>query len=252
MPGLLVPRDSDRQLRYPLGDPGIGSSVPSAPPVHHRVRLALTCVVLAFIASVFLGVRPTWARADGDPASDVLLAEDVFYPYQPRVSPPLEAALGKTLRAAARADGLHLKVAIIGKAEELGLVPDFFGHPQAYAQFLDREISFNQPQQLLVVMPAGFGVMPTSAAGALTHVPIYRQRRSDGLTRSAILAVAALAGHRGHAIAIPSTKPSSSGNSPPALLVFGLPAALLALAGLAAMRRRSSRVGEHPSDDAEN
>ena len=203
-----------------------------------RVVAAAVLVALALACTSFRAAR-SWG--DGDPASDVLLAQSIFYPYQPKVSPGLEAALEKTLHAAASAARLHLKVAIIGTPEELGLVPNFFGHPQAYAQFLDREISFNQPQQLLVVMPAGFGVMPTRLATGLARVPVETRRRSDGLTRSAILAVLALARYRGHTIATPSIAPSSSSSSPPALLVFGLPAALLILAGVAVMRRGHTR-----------
>jgi hypothetical protein len=199
-----------------------------------------------------LGFSAPRAWADGDPASDVLLAQSVFYPYQPKVSPGLEAAMEKALHAAASAAGLHLKVAIIGTPEELGLVPTFFGHPQAYAQFLDREISFNGPQQLLVVMPAGFGAMPSNLAAGLARMPVDSQQHSNGLTRSGILAVVALARSQGHPIATPSISPSSSSSSPPALLVFGLPAALLALAGLAVMVRGRSRRSEHPSHDQED
>jgi hypothetical protein len=143
-------------------------------------------------------------------------------------------------------------VALIGSPEELGVVPQLFGHPQEYAQFLDREISFNQPQQLLVVMPVGFGVIPPSLANGLVGVPVYAQQRSNGLTRSAILAVVALARSQGHPIATPSMSPSSSSSSPPALLVFGLPAALLAVAGMVMMRRGRSRRSEHPLQDHED
>jgi len=38
----------------------------------------------------------------------------------------------------------------VGSATDLGGVPNLFGHPQAYATFLDSEISFNRPQPLLV------------------------------------------------------------------------------------------------------
>jgi hypothetical protein len=221
------------------------------PLLQHRAAFRLACALVLLMPFAAAGLHPARAHGDGDPASDVLLAQNVFYPYQPKVSPALETVLEKTLHASARATALHLKVAIIGTAEELGLVPNFFGHPQAYAQFLDREISFNRPQPLLVVMPAGFGVMPASAANALARVPIYKQQGSNGLTRSAIVAVVALARYQGHPIATPSISPSSSSGSPPALLVFGLPAAVLALAGLAAIRRGSSRPGEHRSDGAE-
>jgi hypothetical protein len=223
-------------------------SVPRSSPLlrHAPFRLAGALILMTTLAVA--GFYPPRTRADGDPASDVLLAQDVFYPYQPKVSPALEGALEGALRASARAGGLQLKVAIIGTAEELGLVPNLFGHPQAYAQFLDREISFNQPQALLVVMPSGFGVMPASAVKALAQVPIYKQQRSDGLARAAILAVVALARYQGHPIASPSISSSSSSGSPPALLVFGLPAALLALAGFAVTRRGRSRAGEHESE----
>jgi hypothetical protein len=110
------------------------------------------------------------------------------------------------------------------------------------AQFLDREISFNQPQPLIVVMPAGFGVMPASSASALARMPIDSRQRSYGLTRSAILAVVALARSRGHPITAPSIPASSArSSSPPALLVFGLPLALLKIAGLAIRRRGHAR-----------
>jgi hypothetical protein len=211
----------------------------------------LLACVLALLSVAVAGLRPDLAQGDGDPASDVLLAQNVFYPYQPKVSPTLEAGLEKTLNAAARATGLHLKVAIIGTPEELGLVPSLFGHPQAYAQFLDSEISFNRAQPLLVVMPDGFGVMPASDASALSGVPVYTQQRSDGLTRSAILAVLALARHHGHAIPAPAITPSSSKGSAPALLVFGLPAALLVVAGLAVTRWGRSRSAEHQSGNDE-
>jgi MYXO-CTERM domain-containing protein len=220
-------------------------------PSRRSVAALLACVS-ALLSLAFAGLWPNLARGDGDPASDVLLAQNVFYPYQPKVSPALEAGLEKTLGAAARATGVHLKVAIIGTPEELGLVPSLFGHPQAYAQFLDREISFNQQQPLLVVMPAGFGVTPVSDVSALSRVPVYKQQRSDGLVRSAILAVVALAGYRGHPIATPVIAPSSSKSSPPALLVFGLPAALLVLVGLALTRRRRSRLDDRGFERDEN
>jgi hypothetical protein len=216
--------------------------------LRQRLRSAVAGALVLLVVLTSISAWPRQGSADGDPASDVLLAQNVFYPYQPKVSSALEAAMERTLRAAGAA-GLHLKVAIIGAPEELGLVPSFFGHPQAYAQFLDREISFNQPQQLLVVMPAGFGVEPASSASALARVSIDRQQRSYGLTRSAILAVSALARSRGHPIVAPSIPPSStSSSSPPALLVFGLPAALLVLAGLALMRGGRSRSARHPRE----
>jgi hypothetical protein len=193
--------------------------------------------ILAAVVLASTNVPPS--SADGDPASDVLPAKDVFFPYQPNVSAALEAATERTVHAASAA-GFPLKVAIIRTALELGLVQNLFGRAQAYAQFLDREISFNQPRQLLVVMPSGYGVMPARLAGALAGVPVDRRHGSDGLTRSAIRAVVALARSQGYAITAAPISSSSSAGSPPALLVFGLPAVLLALLGSAMARRRRS------------
>ena len=111
----------------------------------------------ALVALLLLGANACPALADADPASDVLLAHNAFFPYRPAVSSQLYSAVNGTLGAAARV-GLPLKVAIIGSSEDLGAIPELFGHPQTYATFLDREISFNHPQPLLVVMPSGFGL----------------------------------------------------------------------------------------------
>jgi hypothetical protein len=212
------------------------------------LRATAASLLLCMAMSGWPAADPGPAGANGDPASDVLLAQDVFYPYQPKVSPNLEAAMNVALRAAASA-GLSLKVAIIGSPEELGVVPNLFGHPHAYARFLDREISFNRPQPLLVVMPAGFGLEHAGSAAALRGLAVDGQHASHGLNRSAILAVVALARARGSHIATPSISPSShTSDGPPALLVFGLPAAVLALGGLAVMRGGRSRRRARDAD----
>ncbi len=177
------------------------------------------------------------ARADGDPASDVLLAQNAFYPFQPPVAPALETALNEALSRSAQA-GLPLKVAIIGSREDLGLDPRFFGYPRAYARYLDREISFNQVQPLLVVMAAGYGTIAAGQPSALAAVPVDTRHANSGLTRSAILAVLALNRARGHPILMHSIPPPSrAGSGPPATLLFALPIALLILAGVLALRR---------------
>jgi hypothetical protein len=211
-----------------------------------RVSWGLAILGAAVIApSAFI---PATSLADGDPASDYLLAEDVFFPFQPKVDAALERALNATVRAA-HTDGLPLKVALIGTAQELGLVTNLFGHPQEYAAFLYREISFNERPELLVVMPVGFGVVPTRLAAALKGVPVHRGESSNGLARSALLAVVALARAQGHTIVAPRVGSSSSRGSPRALLLFGLPAVLLALVGLwMALRRPRAQKREEDLD----
>ena len=154
----------------------------------------------------------------------------------------LEAATETVLRAAARA-GLPLKVAVIGSREDLGAVPDFFGHPQQYAQFLDKEISYNNRPPLLVVMPAGFGIVAAGPPNALAGLKVDTRHSSYGLVRSAILAVVSLVRANGGTIATPSIPPNSSAGGSPNIL-FAIPAALLVLVGLAALRRRGSRRQE--------
>ena len=69
-------------------------------------------------------------------------------------------------------EGLPLKVAIIHSPADLGAIPSIFGKPQGYANFLDREISFNGPVPLLVVMPDGYGVagLHAGVAGAVRRL----------------------------------------------------------------------------------
>ncbi|HEV3318111.1 MAG TPA: hypothetical protein VG053_00060 [Solirubrobacteraceae bacterium] len=198
------------------------------------------------IAVVLLCLVPAGAaRGDGDPASDVLLIQNAFYPYQPPPPAELEAALNALL-SQARSAGMPLKVAIIGSREDLGAVPTYFGHPQQYAAFLDREISYSTktPQPLLVVMPAGFGLAAAAPASALARVSIDAGARTSGLTRAAILAVSALARANGHAIAPPQIAgPTTTrrGGTPSAIL-FGLPVLLLILAGIPILAHRKRRA----------
>ncbi len=203
-----------------------------------RAAALATSAALLLVLAGWAGAAPR-ALADGDPASDVLLAQSVFYPYQPPVPAKLEAALNGLLRASAHAH-MPLKVAIVGAREELGLETRFWLRPQAYADFLDREISFNSPEPLLVVLPDGFGLAHAGPATALAGVKIDAGERTYGLVRAAILAVEALDRAGGHPIAAPAIPTDSGGGGgPPSALLFGLPALLLvAIAAVPALRRR--------------
>ena len=147
-------------------------------------RLWPLAVLVAF-ALPLLTAGP--AAADADPASDILLGSQVFYPYQPAVSPALQRQLEQKL-GGLKANGMNLKVAIIQSPVDLGALPSIFGKPQQYAEFLDREISFQKPQPLLVVMPNGFGLVhagPLSSVAGLkidkaAEVQRPRRRRGPG------------------------------------------------------------------------
>jgi hypothetical protein len=134
------------------------------------------------------------ASADGDPASDYLIQQDVFLPYP---APPTSAA--KQLNAAVAgvaAKGDRVKVAVIATAQDLGSVPGLFGQPQAYAKFLGTEIAFVYKGPLLIVMPAGLGFYDNGADDAAADSTLAGQHVSGpsaaDLTTSAATVVAAL------------------------------------------------------------
>ena len=204
-----------------------------------RLRSLVLVVTLACFGSGSLTAR---GLADADPASDVLLGSAAFFPYQPTVSSGLQTQLLQEL-ARLKKQGLGLKVAIIESRIDLGAIPNMFGHPRAYAAFLDQEISFNQPQPLLVVMPNGFGLSHVGGAGALSSVKPDTAQRSDGLTRTAIIAVEQLARAAGKSVSPGAVSRGGSSSSPSPLLTFGGPAILVILGAFVAARLSRRAAG---------
>ena len=101
------------------------------------------------IAAAAAATTAAASRADGDPASDYLLARNVYYPYrQPlrRVSAVLERAVD---RIYARGD--RVKVALIYSQDDLGAIQSLFGRPAEYARFLGVELGPWYVGPLLVV-----------------------------------------------------------------------------------------------------
>ncbi|MEA2161752.1 MAG: hypothetical protein QOD66_4132 [Solirubrobacteraceae bacterium] len=211
------------------------------------VRILAAAMLLALL---LIPLTSGVARADGDPASDVLLGENVFYPY----SPPVTTAIQKTLdaeAAAAAKDRYALKVALIGSPVDLGVIPDLFGKPQKYADFLDQEISFQGKQRLLVVMSTGYGVqgLGPAAQKAVASLPKPAGAQPNDLARAAISAVAVLAKADGHPLkgvaGAPAGGGSGGGSSSTVLVVIlGLGAAAIAAALVAVtVRRRRAEAG---------
>jgi hypothetical protein len=188
-----------------------------------------------------LALVPAQAQADGDPASDVLLLQDAYLPYAPGVPPELSRTITNLLKATRKA-GFPLKLAIIAQPKDLGAVPQYFDKPQSYAPFLQSEIAFNTKKPLLIVMPAGYGVaaMPAGSEDALEGLDPPKSARGEDLGRSAVTAIVKLSEAVGHPVPTPKLpKESGGGGGTSPLLTFGVPVALLALAGvLAAIRRR--------------
>ncbi len=210
-----------------------------------RLLTILGCA-LALLGSA---LGPAAALADGDPASDVLLGENVFYPYSPPVSAPLQHTLDAAAAAARRA-GYPIKVALIGSPVDLGVIPDLFGQPQKYADFLDQEISGQTKQPLLVVMAAGYGTQGLDARSraVVAGLPHPAGGSSNQLAAAAIHAVAKLAAAAGHPISgVPGVTTASgagSGGSSAAtiLIVVGAVVIVLVVIGLLVTRRRRTTV----------
>ncbi|HEY2769408.1 MAG TPA: hypothetical protein VGI87_02525 [Solirubrobacteraceae bacterium] len=204
-------------------------------------RFATALVALLLSATLF----PAAAAADGDPASDVLLGENVFYPYSPPTARSLETTLNAETAAAKKA-GFPLKVAIIGSPVDLGVIPDLFGKPQQYATFLDQEISFHTKQALLVVMTAGYGSQGLSpaATSAVASLPKPGGKASDDLAQAAITAVSKLAAASGHPVkGVKGVSSSSSGGSSSTTTILIAVLALAALGtatALVVVRRRQA------------
>jgi hypothetical protein len=219
-------------------------TVPSFPTISVQMRRRSLAAVLAALLIVCAAPSAGWA--DGDPASDVLLGENVFYPYQPIVSATLMRELNGATAEAAKA-GAPVKVALIASPIDLGVIPSLFGKPQEYADYLDEEISFTGPAPLLVVMADGYGTksLKPAATAAIAHLALPDGKTSDDLATAALTAVDKIAAAEGHPISSSGSAAAgaSSGSSSTAIIVILLVAAALATAGAIAvitLRRRRS------------
>jgi hypothetical protein len=218
-------------------------------------RAAVRSVAAAALLLLLLATPAAQpARADSDPASDILLTEDAYLPY-PEPSRAVSRALADVLKQA-HAAGYKLKVAVIAVRSDLGGVPSLYGRPRDYANFLSREIALPPSLHggtreatkvpLLVVMPGGYGIHDAGrnaakAIGALDPPPATGSN-SDTLTKAAIRATLRLSQEAGHPLKAPKLKGGLGGSSDNStLLTVGVLAGLLALgAGAAFWKRRSA------------
>jgi hypothetical protein len=157
------------------------------------VRWTRKVAAAAAVLACATAVGATSSLADGDPASDVLFADDVFLPY-----PPPSKTVGQALRnatASAYKRGYRLKVAVIATDTDLGAIPSLFGKPTEYARFLGTELSQTYVGPLLIVMPEGYGIYdggrPTAAEQA-----VLSKLAVDASTKDALVASATKAAER--------------------------------------------------------
>lgn len=198
--------------------------------------LVLSVVVVALVAAAD-------SRADGDPASDILYTDRVFFPYGDGISSGARHALTTTVSRAERA-GYPIKVALIARPFDLGAVTSLWGKPRDYARFLDYELSLVYDGPLLIVMPSGIGFAhyqhPT-AREYRTIASLPAPTGPDGLAVAAIKAITAVATKAGHPVS-PASISAHQGIASPIKLLGG--AVALSFAGLAAfatVRRRRGR-----------
>jgi len=106
-------------------------------------------LILALLAAAL--VVPA-ARADGDPASDYLIQQQVFYPYYSNVP---KATLQQLEATVAEANKKHftIRVAVITSPYDLGSLSALWEKPQPYCRFLSLELAFVYKNRLLVVSP---------------------------------------------------------------------------------------------------
>jgi hypothetical protein len=209
-----------------------------------RRVVSVLCVLLIAGAAV-----PARSPADGDPASDVLVGQNVFYPLE-TVPGFLRHRLNAVVARAHRA-GLPIKVALVDRPSDLGVYPSLYGKPQEYASaVLEKEISFRGPQPLLIVMSDGYGVAgldapAVKAAAALPTPSGPKGRNLAELIQAATLAVPKLAAADGHPLTggrrVASTSSSGGGGvGRDALLLILVLAAVLVAGTLVLLRLRQA------------
>jgi hypothetical protein len=207
---------------------------------------------LALLAGA-VAALPATARADGDPASDVLATQPVFLPQDGGIAALPQSQLMSLVASAQRA-GYPLRVAVIARRSDLGAVTALWRRPASYARFLAQELSQVAHGTLLVVMPDGFGLTRIGSAGsappdALRGLPAPGSGRALGAAAiGAVRRLAATAGYRlpaagsGAARGAQAGAPTASGGAGlVAWLAFAIGAILIIAAWTASLRVRPWR-----------
>ena len=197
---------------------------------------------LAVAAAALACVAAPSARADGDPASDYLLTQKVFFPFDLKV-PKAEQQQFVALVDEANRKGFTIRVALIWSAYDLGSITSLWLKPRTYARFLGAELIYVYKNRLLVVMPNGFGFnrpghSPRAEYRMLSKIPI--KPGPSGFVASSSAAVRALAKASGVELSgTPSAAPSSSNNDRLVIVLAATAALAVAVFLRLALRGRS-------------
>ena len=209
----------------------------------------LRAVVLLGVVSITIAAvvceLPAVARADGDPASDVLLSQPLFLPQDAGASAAEQAQLASLL-ASAHGRGFPARVAVIAGPVDLGSVSALWRQPENYARFLGQELSLNFKGPVVVVMANGYGFYERGAQSA-SEQQALRRLPAPGreLGSAALTAVQRLAASAGHTLPAPTgIAPTTHTTSSDALawIVFIVGAVLILLAWTVSLRARPVQV----------
>jgi hypothetical protein len=211
---------------------------------------AVRRVCLAFSAAVLAAACvPAPALANGDPASDVLITDFVFLPYE-APSREQEDKLRRVVDSA-RTAGQTVRVAVIHSPRDLGAVTNLYGHPQEYANLLSRELqnpvepgARGHSEELLVVMPAGYGTknVPGGVERMLRGVDLASDASPDDLAAAAGWAVQELAKASGRPIREEFDKPAGEGGGGALVTVLVILGLVALVAALVVVRMRAGRT----------
>jgi hypothetical protein len=167
-------------------------------------------IVLVAAAAALVAVPA--ARGNGDPASDVLIPNQVYIGPEVPISNADRDALTETV-AAANERGYPIRVAVIAFTSDLGTAVSLWRRPRDYAKFLGSELAFVYTKPLLISMPSGFGFYHGRKPTAKEERVLARVRAGktpSALTLSTAKAVRKLAAANGVDVPVPS----SGGGSP--------------------------------------
>ncbi len=205
-----------------------------------RLRLALAGALLLAL----LGIATPSARADGDPASDVLATQDTFIPRDAALAPAAQRQLEATVAAAA-AGGYPIRVALIASPSDLGSVSALWQRPAAYARYLGEELSLLYHGAILVVMPGGVGFQARAGIVAASAAPAVGAPGGRAhLAVTAVEGVKRLVVASGRSLRFGSLrKPAARANPDPAQwIAFVVGLWLIGLSWWASLRARPLRL----------
>jgi hypothetical protein len=197
--------------------------------------------LLAVLAAVAACVPA--ALADGDPASDYLISQPMFLPFDAHVSKAKSNELTAVLAASKKA-GFDVRIAVIASAYDMGAVPVLFRKPVQYARFLGQELFYWYKHELVVVMPNGYGVYnhgpaPAADTAAVAALPPPASAAGNTLVDAGIQTVRTLAARRGIDLShVQASGSSSSTGSDRIAIGIGIAVALALGGGLVFLRRR--------------